>query len=370
MEAIRVLAEEIGPRPACSQAEHRAARWAAARLGGSGYEVTVEDFPSRPSYFSAHASYFLIAALGALLAVPLPLVGLVLGVTGFVLYAREVDGRPLVRRHKGISHNVVARPHSADVPQLVVVAHLDSALASLPFHPKIVNALRPSLGALRAALFLAPLSAAAAWLSQAEGAVPSFLWLPALGSCAYLSFTAALLIHAQRKMRAVAGANGNASGVEVLMRVAASVPGPGVWFVLTGSGGSGMIGIQSFLDEHDGELGNARFLNLDSVGAGTLVATTEEGLLRERRADRAMWSAAEDAGAESRPFRTFPTDATALIARRFRATTLIGLDDDDLVPNWHTPADILGNIDPEAIDRAERVARALVSEMARGVATP
>ena len=367
MDVVRALSEEIGPRPACSREEARAAGWCSARLGEMGYEVTVESFASRADCKPWHAVFFSIALAGAVLVVVLPLAAVVLGCAAAVLYARDADGRPLIKPRAGESRNVVARSPGSAEPDVVVVAHVDSARSSLLFHPRFVPGIRIAAVILHGALFLVPLLGAAAWIAEAEGGPPRYFGLASGAVAAVLAFATALHVHAYLRMPAVPGANDNASGVEVLMRLASERP-EGVWFVVTGSEDAGMIGIQAFLDTHAHEVGGARFVNLDSVGAGRLIAAEEEGMVSARRADPVMLRAAEDAGAEAVDFRALPTDATVLLARKYKALSLLAVDDRGVPPNWHRPGDVAENVDPGAVDRAAEVARSVVAA-ARKVAT-
>src|SRR5918999_4575270 len=87
VEFVRMLCEQIGPRPACSEAEREAARLCAERLRAVGLEAAVEPFPSRPSATPWLASYLGVASVGALLLAPLPLVAFILSLVALLLYA-------------------------------------------------------------------------------------------------------------------------------------------------------------------------------------------------------------------------------------------------------------------------------------------
>jgi hypothetical protein len=101
-----------------------------------------------------------------------------------------------------------------------------------------------------------------------------------------------------------------------------------VWIVATGAPGDGMAAIAALVDEHPRELAGAAWLNLVDGGVSDTVAVSEEGAWRERRSDRWLLDAAEEAGAEVRPYR-FATCATPLLARRRRALTLLVPEEPD-----------------------------------------
>lgn len=360
MNAIYELSEGIGARPACSEAERKASEWCARRLESLGYEVQIDDFPARPLWAPWLAAYCGLGGIAALLIDPLPLVSFLLGVTAFVLYARDVDGRPLTGLRGGRSHNVVARPAGESHAQVVVLAHVDSPRASLRGHPRAAGAARHAVAGVQGVLLAVPLVAGAAWVAQAGNPLPSALWVASgLGAIVLLG-AAGVLAHEVLRMPAPAGANGNASGVEVLMRLAGERP-PGTWFVVTGSSESGMGGAQDLVHRRGHELGAASWLNLESLGGGTISAIEEEGVLRARRADGAMLDAAEEAGAEIKSWRVAPTDATVLSARHYRALSLMGLDERAMPLNWRRSGDTIHNLDEAAIGRGLTVARAVIA---------
>lgn len=360
MDAVRALAVEIGPRPACSKEERRAADYCAARLSRAGYQVEIEEFASRTNYALWYAAYLLLSALGALLIPVAPLAGLLLGVAGFVLYARDAEGRPLITPRGGTSRNVVARSRSSAPPEVIVMAHLDSARASLSFHPRFVGGFRTSVTLLNIALVAVPAVAGGVWVIEAGREPPSSAWWIGAGLAIYLFFAIGLLVHGHLRMPLVAGANDNASGVEVLLQLADKRLDAGVWFVVTGSEEVGMLGAAAFLRAHQHEIGRARLLNIDNVGAGELLAVTAEGVLRERRAEGWLIDSAIEAGATQRPFRGLPTDATVAMVRKVPSLTLLAVGDNGTPANWHWPSDVVENVNTESVQRAVEVAEHVV----------
>jgi hypothetical protein len=362
MDTVKLLAHEIGPRLACSREETRAADTCAARLSEWGHHTDIQEFESRPSYATWFVLYLSISLLGAVLLSWWPLATLGLGAAGLVLYARDADGRPLLKPRGGVSRNVLARS-STEPPRVIFLAHLDSARSSPSFHPKMVGNLRGSVLALNAALVAVPTSGAIAWFFEAGRAEGPVAWPVSALFGGYLLFAIALLLYGRLQMEPVPGANDNASGVEVVMRIAKRWEGPSAWFLLTGSEESGMIGIQAFIERYEDDAAAALFVNVDSVGAGTLIAAGTEGLVRERRPRGALLDTAAALGAEVRPFRGMPTDATPLLGRKFNAISLLAVDERGVIPNWHWPTDDMSQVDPEILDLAEKVARGLAREV-------
>jgi len=302
--------------------------WCARQLGHLGYAVTLERFAAREAK-PWHGAFFGVTALGALAIGIVPLAGFVVGVVALVLYGRDLEGRPLVRLTSGESRNVVGRTRGR--PELVIVAHLDSG--------RVPTSWRSHLMAAHGALVLTPLAGAAAWVAGDEVFPPRMRWI--VGG----ALAALLILVTMFEMRSGHRAAGgdNAGGIEVALRLAARRPS-GVWFVFSGAKGSGMFGMQAFLDSYASDVGAARFLNFDSVTSGRVVAAWEEGVLQPHEADAVLLAAAESAGIEASSFRTRTTDGSVLLARRMKALSLVGLHED-------------GEMDRPGLDRVEHAAR-------------
>lgn len=350
---MRVLAQEIGPRAPGSSEEGRAAQWCSARLAACGLDVTIDTFESRSSARPWLAAYLGIGAAGSALIAP-ALFGFVLSLVALVLYARDLEGRPLIEPRGAESTNVLARRGDA-APELVVVAGLDSARASLVSAPGFRPGVRGWNLVLHGALLAAPAAAAAAWVAEAGRPLPAGAWAVAAGLALVEAGGVALELHSERSMALVAGANDNATGVEVILRLARRFDDPRVWWLFTGSDHAGQIGMQAFLRAHAHQLGRARILHLKALGAGSATVAYDEGAFRLRRADGALIDAAVEAGAGSAPYRASQTPAAVAMVHHRRAATILGLDGHGSVPHegWNT--DVAANVDPVALDRAEQV---------------
>jgi hypothetical protein len=361
MEAVRVLAEEIGPRPPCSGAEARAARWCAGRLAEGGLDVELETVAASPNGRLALAAYLLVGAAGALLSVGIPLLGFVLGTGALVMYARDSEGRPLIALGSTESVNVVARGPGRSAPDLVVVAQLDSPRATLAAHPGFGPGRRGWAMVMHAALVVVPVTGAAAWIAEAGRPLPAGAWIVGGILSVVLVAGAALELHAERKMPFTSGANDSASCVEVLLRLSRRFRDGRIWWVLVGSGYAGNAGMSSFLDDHGRELGGARVLNLIALGRGRVSAAADEGVFRLRRADGALLDAAAEAGAESAVYRVTQSAAAVAIVHHRRAMSLVGLDDAGRVPNQGWTTDVASNVDAATLDTAEDVAARVIA---------
>lgn len=356
--AVRALAESIGPRPACSPAEKRGVEWCADRLKKLGYDVDVEEFRSRRTSQTAFLVTIACSFFAAIVIPYAPIASLILGIVALLFYALHSDGRSVIPSTGANSHNVFAKGDRGE-PHLVVIAHVDSPPSSLLFHPRFVRVARPAIQALRAVLFLIPLLAVIVLIGGPQVGDALAVQIPTWFLMFFLFLHLALLFHAEFVSN-VPGANSNASGVEVLLRLASSKPSE-VWFVITGSEAVGMLGIQSFLKEHQRRLKRAKFLNLSSVGGGSVTAVASEGAFRARQSDEDLLGWAQEAGAEVASFRLMPTDATPLLVGGRAAMSLMGLDQRGLPPNYLSKSDTVDRIDPTTVDRATEVARHIIA---------
>ena len=141
-----------------------------------------------------------------------------------------------------------------------------------------------------------------------------------------------------------------------------------VWFVATGAEEVGTIGMQAFLAQYGEELRDAFFINLDNVGAGQLSWVTAEGMARRYRSDRRLVSLAKRVSREQeilvkpRVYKGLSTDATAALARGYKAITLMGFDSSGVPLNWHWKTDTTSNIEPEVIERVTELVTHMIRE--------
>ncbi|HEV2756014.1 MAG TPA: hypothetical protein VG318_09600 [Actinomycetota bacterium] len=295
----------------CSQPEREALGSVAAELQARGYAVDVEEVAARPSnepWLAAYAGLTVVAALALYVA---PLATAVLGAVALVLHARDAEGRPMLRRASCTAVNVVARAPLAERPALVVVA--PSSAAPRRFAERTQRALTV---ALQAAMTLVAAGGAAAWVAEAETELPVVVAGASAAAAAVVAVLAIVLYGSAAPVQE------RPRTLDLLLQLAPDLREHPVWLVATGGRRGGMAGIQGVLADH-AEAGGAAWLNLEPAAGGTVVAVSEEGTWRERRADRFLLGAAEEAGAEVRPYRAAPTDATVLLARRRRALTLL-----------------------------------------------
>jgi len=142
-----------------------------------------------------------------------------------------------------------------------------------------------------------------------------------------------------------------------------------IWFVATGADEVGLHGMRAFLDSHREELEDALIINLESVGAGAVSFITDEGLARTYRSDRRLVTQAKRTVRENglsvkgRSYRRMQTSATAALARRFKAMSVMAFDINGRVPNWHWHTDTVDSVVDTTIEQATGFVTALVRDL-------
>lgn len=128
-----------------------------------------------------------------------------------------------------------------------------------------------------------------------------------------------------------------------------------VWIVALGSHENKNAGIKKLLSEYERDLKSALIINLDGVGAGDLVYTTDEGTFRTRRTDQRLQglikSASRALGIDIAPtkFTGYNTDAAETLASGARAISIMGLDG-RLPAGWRWGDDRLDILDEDNIE--------------------
>ncbi|HOG45896.1 MAG TPA: M28 family peptidase [Anaerolineae bacterium] len=381
MEHVRYLAKTIGPRGSATKNEELAARYAADVLRHQGLAPTVETFTAARSAWYPSALFCALVLVGEVLfwlgGRWGALAGLALGALAIAATLLELAFRPNPLRWllpKGQSRNVWARlePQGEARAQVVLVAHLDTHRTPLVFSApgwvRLFKALVPAgLGCAVGLLVLFALGAAA----------PAALWrwlsLPPA-----LVVTGLLVLTLQADLTPYTeGANDNASGVGVVLSLAAKLKAAplartAVWVVLSGAEEVGDYGADAFAAAHRAELGDAAWVTVDNVaGQGVGVAyLTQERFLLTVESDRGLMDVAQRIGERQPDLDVYPsamagayTDSTAGAKHGLRVLTLVGHRRDGSLPNWHQVSDVLENVDPATVERYEAFLWELLQEI-------
>jgi hypothetical protein len=142
-----------------------------------------------------------------------------------------------------------------------------------------------------------------------------------------------------------------------------------IWFVATGADEAGGWGMRALLDAYGDDLDDALFINIDSVGTGTVSFVTEEGAARSYHSDRRLVAQARrtvrenDLAIKPHSYKGFSTSATPALARRFKAMTVMAFDINGRVPNQHWHSDVTDNVVPSTIEQATTFVTALLRDL-------
>jgi hypothetical protein len=377
MRHIRELAGSIGPRPATSREERRAADYVALELEEFADEVAVEEFGGLKTFVWMYVLLFATAALASLTFSTGVMLTFALTLVVLVFMVQEINAKGILwdMMKKADSANVVGVIEATDTPKrrMVIVANHDSGKDGLFFDRKwqakfgqlvtsgmSIIVLQTTFVLL--GLFVGPVR----WLSIL------FLFIAA----AEVAVIAVLLTH-NRRGSFSPGANDNASGVATLIEVgrklaADRLPDTEVWLVSTGCGRAVRSGMMGFLRRHWTEVKYDTFLVLNHVGAGTLKYTLSEGLIKVYPCDPDLINQAR-ALAEEHPAWTLSettakneaTDIVPLLANGIRAIGLRGEDATGVGVAARLPEDTPDVIDEDTMESAIEFSEALVRAVAR-----
>ncbi|MGI6032035.1 MAG: M28 family peptidase [Coriobacteriales bacterium] len=238
MDHVKVLADQIGPRPVSTEEEHQTSLYVAQELTDDGLDVTVDEFATPTGTRWPYVIAYALAILGTIIsgvgifvpgiAASMYLVGLIFLAVAFFIYYSEYYNKPFLsnRRAGGISQNVVAKyvPSSVQREQrrrkVVVVAHVDTVRAQ----PEAMPAVIQRLPLLKRILFYVMIGVLVIEVVRLlpipwPDGVDFALWIISLIACVYL-LLAMICIIASRFMPYLSGANDNASSISVLLSVA------------------------------------------------------------------------------------------------------------------------------------------------------
>jgi hypothetical protein len=374
MTVISALATEIGARRPGSRSERLAAQVVCDQLRGGGVAAATEAFGGYSSFGYPYGVVAALASAPALLPRRWRGARGALGALAAAALAGEgsLVHTPLSRLlSRGESANVTAaiEPRGEAERTVCLMAHLDTSRSGLLFDPRFAGVLNRWIALESLATLILPAEPLLARTGPGR----------ALVGAARSVCVAGLALLAERELRGVdvPGANDNASGVGVVVQLAAEaaaapLESTRVVVLLNGCEESGLLGAQAFLRSRD--TSGWLFLNFDGVGApATLRYLPAEGLLRKWAADPSLIAVAERMRRERPALGLEPADgaigltydATAVLARGGRALTFVA-GDDGRIPNYHQPTDTVENLDLATLARAIAVGREMIARIDRG----
>ncbi len=346
-------------RASGSKNEHKAAEHIYQIMRNIGLVAKIDEFRSqqRITWELVTIITFFVAAVA--LYFFLPVLSFIAGLIGLVLFWGYFTTRfkplaPLFRH--STSWNVVGRLNNADAPfKVIFTAHHDTARSGPLWNPKTVANFRLNF---LIGFFLLILLQILTILKLFSIDVFIFkLMMIIIGL--YVLANIAVLLNSGIKGDLVEGAADNASGVAVMLDLAArlknlSYPEIEFWFVSTGSEEVGAVGMQNFLKTYVEELSrnNSYFINFDNLGKGTPHYFLGEGMLNFYKFSKELVAAAKKASERkgfqaiiAAKYKLAYTDAIIPASKGYPTILLLALDERGLIPHWHWRTDTLDNVD-------------------------
>ncbi len=364
-------------RASASINEHKAAEHIYQIMRNIGLITKIDEFKSqqRMTWELITIMAFFIAAVG--LYFFFPLLSLFAGLIGLILFWGYFTTRfkPLASlfRHS-TSQNVVGRLNNPNAPfKVIFTAHHDTARSGPLWNPKTVANFRFNF--LIGFYVLVLLQILIILKLFSIDVLFTKLMMTLIGI--YVLGNIAVLLIAGLKGELVQGASDNASGVAVMLDVAArlknlSFPEIEFWFISTGSEEVGAVGMQDFMKTYADEItrNNSYFINFDNLGKGTPHYFLGEGMLNFYKFSTELIAAAEKASKRKEfqaitpaKYRLAYTDAIIPASKGYPAMLLLALDERGLIPNWHWPTDTLENVDMSVPQLTSNVTLELVANL-------
>ena len=372
-------------RLAGSDAERRAAEHLAERLRSLGRQVEIESIGVHPNWALTHMLHALLAVVGSLVSVGLPLVGIVIlalvtlsalgDLTGTLFLLRRLTGRRA-------SQNVVSPEDGGKSGKLVLVAHYDAPRAGVIFSPRLLERRATAAKRLRLPMGLGGLFVLAivvilfCTVIRGLGVESVLLSVVQFIPTVLLVLAVPLLADIQLS-RPVPGAADNASGVAAALALAERHGGDldhlDLWVLFTGAGEAMALGMREWLKAHRRELPPERtlFVNVDKVANGTVRYTTKEGFVLATSYDSSLVELCEEIADEDEDGRFAArgvvtretSDGLLARARGNPAIKVSCLNALDYQPNYHQPTDTPDRVDPDALERAVAFCSTLIERI-------
>jgi hypothetical protein len=374
MRHVRMLADEIGPRPAGHPEEAQALAYVREQLQASGFdEIETLPFPAPDTWGYAMIYPVLLALAGNGLGHRWRRAGRVLGglmaLTGTYFFWKATgSGRqPLTAlAPRRPSATLIARipPTGVKRRTVVLLAHVDSNKHRPTFGPDVKKGL---LGFTTAGLG-AMAGHGLAQVAEGVGAGEGARRFRQASGLALLVSLAALL--ADERGPYVDGANDNASAVACVLGLAeclktAPLANTEVWLAFTGAEEVGCLGTHALLDTYGETLRDAWFLDFEMVGTENVAYVTQHtgfSLLNKYRpdADSLRWAATT---AQRHPEMRISgrkmvmgEEVGTLRSRGYRGLCLAGFGEDGWLANWHQTTDDVAHLVPAGLEKAARFA--------------
>lgn len=372
LKHIEHLSAAIGPRGTATEKEREAHQYVERTLAELGYDPKRDDVPVPVSAYQPFilalvlmlVAVFLFYAAGGAGALAAAILGAV--VTASTLMELTLKDNPL-RWFLPVAPSqntyALAAPDGEARKKIVVVAHVDTHRTPL------IWATPGWFAAYRVLSTLGIIALPAGTILFITGifVTSDLLRQVALGLAVVNALLLAVVLQAEFTKYSP-GANDNASGVGVLLALAARLKREPlaqaeVWLLADTAEETGAFGLRDFVRRHKEELEGATFLVVDNVAGkdtGPCYLRSETFLLPLRYPgdllDLAGRVAADhpELGAYTWAMQGAYTDAAIALKAGFKALTMLGYTKHGWIPDWHRPTDKFDRVDGGAVARTEQ----------------
>jgi hypothetical protein len=377
MGHLRVLCKEIGPRPPTSARERRAAAYVKDTLADLGYaDVREQSFKSQNSYGCILIPAALAGAVGMSLETPVrrwgQLIGgaLSLGAARTLLdftRARFPFFQRLIAQHTSQNVSVTVPARQSPEREVVLLSHLDTQRQRYLAPPPWPRLMKPLL---TAATVLAAVGGLSRWMDALLGRQERRGWQKLLALSLWGGVVGVVLDEFQLHIE---GASDNASGVTVLLGLAAALRADPlretqVTLLFTGCEEPVCVGIERYLRAYPPASRETYWIDLDMLGGAHPCYATRHGisyLTEYAPDDRLLALAARTAaqhpqlGVTGKAMLTL--DEVSNLRDHDRAGLLISsYGADGWLSHWHRVTDTLENVDQTGLGRAAAFTWALL----------
>lgn len=234
-EHVAYLSQEIGPRPAGTEEEQRAALYISETLSSTtGLPTTMEDFQCNPDSTlprSLCAGVAVVATLVATIFSVVTVPAMVIALLCAALMAAEIFGKPVLSRflNRGVSQNVVAQyvpmksaNRAGRRRKVILVANYDSGKVRRDLNSATISVL-PALYWVEFALLVLMPVVLLVRMIMAPQDTALIAFNVVLGIMMVVAALPVIAFVVEKVSAYNEGANCNASGVAVMMEVAARV---------------------------------------------------------------------------------------------------------------------------------------------------
>lgn len=374
---LKYLSVDIGPRGSATLNEKKAAEYIKEIIEKNGIQASVEEFSSITSFTWTYLIIYSLAFFSSIMYFYFnKFLGFIISFFALYIFIKEINTKEILSRviPKKISQNVIGKIKSIDkaTKKIVLLAHYDTSRAGIVFSPKRVKSFRITFLLMTASLTFIPLLHSLGLLLPDYAKIFWFISLPFIF---FLVFSVFIILHREFFFSHTNGANDNASGVSVLLSLVEyfsknPLKNTEIYFLFTGAEEAGLFGMFDFLKKYGKELKDAYFINMDNCGKGYVKYAIEEGMLETYSANKELVNFAEEISKENpdlnigkMSFNIMLTDATAAITRGYKAMSILAVDENNLLPNWHWLTDVLENIDEKTLDTVYKFVIKLVERV-------